>query len=1144
VGSLRTWQWIWALSVLLACAGGDKASGGGGAHTGDGGRDKDASQPSDDDDDDDDDDDPADADDDDSDADQDAGDDGDDAAHQARCASLPCAQGQRCDASGDIALCVPSCDGVTCQTGFACQIVGDVGTCQPACQPRCSSGQRCEAGASGAACMNNSCASLDCKATEACVAASDGPGFVCVDNRCSDDLGCALSQSCQQGICVGDRCEPGVRTCQGAGVLECLANGSGTIERVSCPSAPGLVSSCLDRAGAAACSCRDDWDCPANTNCEQGVCTGSGRAPTCFLPPLPFASLLPAAEPGFPWGGDDADGYDGSFNAKDATSGVPSRDAKGLHPFRRHAQVSATPIVANLDDDNGDGLVDERDRPEILFTGFCDRNYFNHGVLRALHGGGERAGQELFARCGSKLWHEGDPIADDLGVPVANASCACGEGDIEPTGAVAVGDLDREDGLPEIVVLGHLGSVGSGDVGNTRLMILSNTGELISDNTVTSGLPGADPAVTLADLDGQGYAEIVVGGRVFVLEKVAGRLTVSKTFVGDKMQGINNGQGAVSCVADLDADGRLEIVAGGTAYKLPRAPATCPTDLGTLEPEARAYCEGKLHVFWDKGIEGFCAIADVLTAPAVPEPPTDLNHPLDGKPEVVLIANGHLRIFDGLTGNERLDATMAGSDGGPPNIDDFDGDGFPEVGTAFANYYAMYDLQTPTAACPAWPSTLDGVPNSTKAEPLNGARAAPSLSCNSHAACGDTSQFACSDEGSCVCLHNAWKSTTQDASSRVTGSSVFDFNGDGTAEVVYNDECYFRIYEGKNGRVYQRLDSQSPTRIEYPVVADVDSDGNAEIVFSGSNGRSEKCANVGAVHFLDGINVIGDPTDRWVSARRIWNQHAYHVTNVLEQGTVPSHEVENWKSYGGRSYNTYRSNLPPYGNVAPDLAVMAVQVSSPNVVCGEALSTDIRIAARVVNQGDLRVGENVGVRFLDQADQVLGEKLLGVALEPGAETFVSLDYHAQSQAALPTRVKVVVDADQAERECNENNNRSEAALTVNEQTPELSITLSALTTTCPKRQLRVSVKNEGQATVPSTSVRLFAGNPSEGGVMLSMHNVGPIPAAGSASLDVDVDVGPRDVTVYAVVDAERKIMECNDGNNTATLKAECYVPLY
>ena len=32
-----------------------------------------------------------------------------------------------------------------------------------------------------------------------------------------------------------------------------------------------------------------------------------------------------------------------------------------------------------------------------------------------------------------------------------------------------------------------------------------------------------------------------------------------------------------------------------------------------------------------------------------------------------------------------------------------------------------------------------------------------------------------------------------------TGSSVFDFEGDGSAEVLYNDECFLRVYNGRDG---------------------------------------------------------------------------------------------------------------------------------------------------------------------------------------------------------------------------------------------------------------------------------------------------------------------------------------------------------
>ena len=158
----------------------------------------------------------------------------------------------------------------------------------------------------------------------------------------------------------------------------------------------------------------------------------------------------------------------------------------------------------------------------------------------------------------------------------------------------------------------------------------------------------------------------------------------------------------------------------------------------------------------------------------------------------------------------------------------------------------------------------------------------------------------------CVCLHNGWRRQTEDDSSKVTGSSVFDFNGDGAAEVIYNDECRFRIYNGLDGEVEFSEPSESRTRIEYPVVADVDNDGNAEIVFGTSN-ESGFCSEGLVEQYNAGIEVWGDAGDYWVSARRIWNQHAYHVTNIKEDGSIPIVEPKSWLSHNGRLYNTYRS---------------------------------------------------------------------------------------------------------------------------------------------------------------------------------------------------------------------------------------------
>jgi hypothetical protein len=49
-----------------------------------------------------------------------------------------------------------------------------------------------------------------------------------------------------------------------------------------------------------------------------------------------------------------------------------------------------------------------------------------------------------------------------------------------------------------------------------------------------------------------------------------------------------------------------------------------------------------------------------------------------------------------------------------------------------------------------------------------------------------------------------------------------------------------------------------------------------------------------------GIRVYRDASDRWVSSRRVWNQHAYAVTMVDEDGTIPRTSAmrRNWSTMG------------------------------------------------------------------------------------------------------------------------------------------------------------------------------------------------------------------------------------------------------
>jgi len=156
-----------------------------------------------------------------------------------------------------------------------------------------------------------------------------------------------------------------------------------------------------------------------------------------------------------------------------------------------------------------------------------------------------------------------------------------------------------------------------------------------------------------------------------------------------------------------------------------------------------------------------------------------------------------------------------------------------------------------------------------------------------------------------------------------------------------------------DGAVLFDQPNHSHTRLEYTVIADTDNDGNAEIVFIENGWCASRC---GVCDETTGIQIWGDPNDLWVPTRRIWNQHAYHITNITEDGLLPlGGETPNWLTY-----NNYRQNMPDY-NVfaAPDLTVSILGFERNE--CPEELT----VVVEVCNDGDLRVGPGVPVDLYD-----------------------------------------------------------------------------------------------------------------------------------------------------------------------------------
>jgi len=110
--------------------------------------------------------------------------------------------------------------------------------------------------------------------------------------------------------------------------------------------------------------------------------------------------------------------------------------------------------------------------------------------------------------------------------------------------------------------------------------------------------------------------------------------------------------------------------------------------------------------------------------------------------------------------------------------------------------------------------------------------------------------------------------------------------------------------------------SQELGRFEGPIAV-IDNDGQVEILL-GHNTTGGHGPEVG-------ITVIGDLNDSWRPGRAIWNQHAFNITNVADDGQIPTDPVKNWTIY-----NNFRSGdlSPADGDAAPDLTVEATLCES------------------------------------------------------------------------------------------------------------------------------------------------------------------------------------------------------------------------
>jgi hypothetical protein len=282
-----------------------------------------------------------------------------------------------------------------------------------------------------------------------------------------------------------------------------------------------------------------------------------------------------------------------------------------------------------------------------------------------------------------------------------------------------------------------------------------------------------------------------------------------------------------------------------------------------------------------------------------------------------------------------------------------------------------------------------------------------------------------------------WTRSVQDYSSSATGSSVFDFNSDGLAEVVYADETTLHVYNGADGAELLSLPHCSGTIYENPVIVDVDGDGHANIVVP------VDCSERGAVA---GITVYRDALDGWAPTRPIWNQHTYHVTNVCDgkdlvcggqgapengYGRIPATEKPNWSFSNevpgalSRPLNNYRQNNTTARTAmkAPDVRPRELSVDVSK--CPETVLLKVLVG----NRGEVATKPGMKVAFYEKGTHaLLASAEAPAAIAPGRLLEVVATWQPPSGQQWPVEVVASVDDDGAgaetELECHEDNNLS------------------------------------------------------------------------------------------------------------------------
>ena len=671
---------------------------------------------------------------------------------------------------------------------------------------------------------------------------------------------------------------------------------------------------------------------------------------------------------------------------------------------------SVAPLVAPLEDENGDGIINGEDGTDIITVAFfppssgpcssdadcetansyCDRSRgeclpeWNSirettGRIVALDGA---SGRELWrSQEGIEVCHSATPAVADLD----------GDGVVEIVTVVASESSDPD------MAFSRCGGWFNAFLHPLSLAIFSGDDGSLEAVTSTDELKLTGhhaPSLSVGDVDLDGDGEIAVQGALIdhlgnVVWQIPGSYDDPDTGYGWFVWPGSD----MTLLADVDSDPELEFIHphgvwnhDGTPRWMEPLPdgSTAVNIIGRVITDRPEYPGGQFIRIYATSIEVYDAASGDLMDTFLVEVTDLADSDGDGYPDICDSCNEfgamHDSDSDGTTDcAECVDFLGRGAlQPAPAAFADFDGDGIQELGYALgtvgAGDYVVVDLSSGQAVVESRTPLLDG----------------------SYAS---------------------------------VASTVFDFDGNGSAEILTQDECHVRIRSGVDGSTLWAASNSSVTVSEYPVVADVTGNGQANLIVASNGIRSSRCADrdFPFTQSTNGIRVYRDSSSNWISARSIWNQHGYHIDHIREDGSLPTGVRGNWESH-----NTFRLNRYPNPETvfhAPDL--VPTTISTQNGLCwGEA-----EVSVRVVNRGYRTVPAGIrAVFYADTGDgpTAVGEAYTTDSLGPGDGVWLvfevepgDLPLDDQGRATLSVEIDDI-DPDATGRgrfnECDEMNN--------------------------------------------------------------------------------------------------------------------------